>query len=86
MSKAAADSVDAYLARQPPEVRAILERVRATIRKAVPAAEECIDHRIPTFRLHGKNLVHFAGWANHWALYPGSGKTVGRVCGRLGKL
>ncbi len=31
---------------------------------------------IPTFRLHGKNLVHFAGWANHWALYPGSGKTV----------
>lgn len=44
--------------------------MRAAIRRALPGAEETISYKIPTYKLHGKTVVHFAGWANHVALYP----------------
>ncbi|HEU6440971.1 MAG TPA: DUF1801 domain-containing protein [Microvirga sp.] len=62
--------IDAYIASFPEDVRAILEKVRATIRKAAPGAEETISYRIPTFTLNG-NLVHFAAFKNHIGFYPG---------------
>lgn len=68
-------SVDEYLATFPEEVRAILERVRQTIRKAAPEAEEGIGYQMPAYRLHGA-LLYFAAWKEHWALYPGSGTLV----------
>ena len=37
--------VDDYIAAFPPRVRRVLERVRATIRKTVPAAVETISYR-----------------------------------------
>jgi uncharacterized protein YdhG (YjbR/CyaY superfamily) len=55
-----------------PAVRERLEALRAAIREEAPAAEECISYGIPTFDLHGKHLVHFAGYANHVGLYPGA--------------
>lgn len=63
-------TIDDYIAGFPPDVRPILERVRRTIRAAVPNAEEAISYRIPTFRLNGKYLVYFAGHKNHVGLYP----------------
>lgn len=42
-------SVDEYLAAQTPEARAVLARVRATIKKALPRATERISYRIPTY-------------------------------------
>jgi uncharacterized protein YdhG (YjbR/CyaY superfamily) len=53
--------IDKYIADSPKDVHAILEKVRATIRKAAPKAEETINYGIPTFTLDG-NLVHFAGF------------------------
>jgi uncharacterized protein YdhG (YjbR/CyaY superfamily) len=44
--------------------------MRQTIQKAAPEAEEAISYGIPTFKLNGKNLVHFAGWKNHIGFYP----------------
>lgn len=44
--------------------------MRQTIRRAAPEAEEAISYGIPTFKLNGKNLVHFAGWKNHVGFYP----------------
>ena len=38
-------SVDDYIATKPETVQAILERVRGTIRKAVPRAEEVISYQ-----------------------------------------
>lgn len=52
-----------------PEVRTILQRIRVTIQKAAPGAEEKISYRIPTFTLEG-NLVHFAAFKNHIGFYP----------------
>lgn len=65
-------TVDRYLAAQPPATRAILERVRAAIRKAVPKAQECISYQIPAYKLPGGTVIHFAGWKTHFALYPAS--------------
>lgn len=48
----------------------MLERVRRAIRKAVPQAEERISYNIPTYKLRGKILLHFAGWARHYSIYP----------------
>jgi uncharacterized protein YdhG (YjbR/CyaY superfamily) len=62
-------TIDEYIARSPKEVRAILEKMRSTIRKAAPDAEEAISYQMPTFRLKG-NLVHFAAFPNHIGFYP----------------
>lgn len=64
------ESVDAYLAAQPPETRATLERVRATIRRALPRATERISYQIPTYDIGGRMVLFFAGFAKHWSIYP----------------
>jgi len=66
-----AKDIDEYIADFPPEVQERLEKVRRTIRKAAPDAEEAIKYQIPTFVLKG-NLIHFGGYKNHIGLYPGS--------------
>src|SRR5208282_803244 len=66
---AAPKSIDEYIASFSPEVRAILERIRLTIRSAAPEAQETISYRIPTFTLNGA-LVHFAAFKEHIGFYP----------------
>jgi uncharacterized protein YdhG (YjbR/CyaY superfamily) len=70
MRKAVKD-VDEYLQDFSSEVRQRLDSIRATIRAAVPEASETISYAIPTYKLKGKNLVHFAGYARHIGFYPG---------------
>lgn len=62
-------NIDDYIAGFPQNVQKILEKIRSTIRKAAPDAEETINYGIPTFTLNG-NLVHFAGFKNHIGFYP----------------
>jgi len=76
MSKPDFKSVDDYIASQPETVRGILKRVRSTIRKAVPGAEEVISYKIPTYKLRGGPVLYFAGWKQHYSLYPASAHLV----------
>jgi len=69
-------SVDEYIDRQPPEVQAALKRVRSTIRKALPAAEEVISYQIAAFKVRGAIAVYFAGWKEHYSLYPANDRLV----------
>ena len=62
-------NIDEYIASFPEEVGSILEKVRSTISKAAPSAEEAISYRIPTFKLKG-NLVHFAAFKRHIGFFP----------------
>jgi len=62
-------NIDEYIAGFPPEIQEILQKIRLTIRKAAPKAEEAISYMIPTFKLNG-NLVHFAAYKNHIGFYP----------------
>ena len=64
-------TIDEYIADFPEDVQVTMQKMRAAIRKAAPKAEEAIKYQIPTFVLNG-NLIHFAGYKNHIALYPGS--------------
>jgi uncharacterized protein YdhG (YjbR/CyaY superfamily) len=63
-------TIDEYLRTFPTDFQAILESVRQTIRKAAPDATETISYGIPTFDLHGKHLVFFAGWKRYISVYP----------------
>jgi len=71
-SRTAAKDIDQYIAGFPNDVREILTKIRMTIRKAAPDAEETIKYQIPTFTLNG-NLIHFAAFKNHIGLYPAPG-------------
>lgn len=64
-----ARNIDDYISRFPPDVQAILEKIRELIRKSMPTASEAIKYQIPTFVLHG-NVVHFAAFKQHIGLYP----------------
>ena len=61
--------MDEYIGTYPKNVQDILQKLRQTIRKAAPKAEEAISYQIPTFKLNG-NLVHFAAFKNHIGFYP----------------
>ncbi len=61
--------IDAYITGFPEGVQQTLQQVRATIKAAAPAATEAISYGIPTFKLAGKNLVHFAAFKTHIGFY-----------------
>ncbi|MEO5923248.1 MAG: DUF1801 domain-containing protein [Bryobacteraceae bacterium] len=63
-------SVDHYIASQPEANRPILERVRATILKALPGAQEGISYQIPVYKVDGRMVLYFAGWKDHYSIYP----------------
>jgi uncharacterized protein YdhG (YjbR/CyaY superfamily) len=63
--------IDEYIAGFPQDVQVLLQKMRTTIRKAAPEAQETISYQIPTFRLKG-NLVHFAAYKRHIGFYPTS--------------
>ena len=70
MAKTNFKSVDQYIASQPETVQGVLERVRSTIRKAVPEAQEVISYQIAAYKLHGAAVLYFAAWKQHYSLYP----------------
>jgi uncharacterized protein YdhG (YjbR/CyaY superfamily) len=76
MAKTDFKSVDEYIATHPEDVQTILQRVRSTIRKAVPGAEEVISYQIPAYKLHGGPVLYFAGWKQHYSLYPATDHLV----------
>jgi len=69
-------NVDAYLAALGADQRGALEKLRRTIRRAAPAAEECISYQLPAFRLEGRVLVAFGARPGHCAFYPMSPATL----------
>lgn len=58
-------AVDAFIADAPEEQRALLKRLRALIRKALPQAEECFTNGMPVYTL---------GEAQRWTAGFGSRK------------
>lgn len=75
----------------PPRVRTILRKIRATIREAVPDAEERISYRMPAFKLN-RDIAYFAAFKHHIGFYPpvrgneALQKAVARYSGPKGNL
>lgn len=65
-------TIDEYLEPLSPDKRAALEKLRAAVKAAAPAVEECISYSVPAFRLDGRMLVAFGAAAKHCAFYPGA--------------
>jgi len=70
MAKTKYATVDDYLAAQADSSRIILERVRSAIHKAIPQAQETISYQIPTYKVDGVAAIYFAGWKEHYSIYP----------------
>jgi len=64
------NAVDEFISNYPQDVQTILQKIRALIQKSAPGAEETIGYGIPTFKLNGKNLVHFSAFKEHIGFYP----------------
>ncbi len=62
--------INEYICGFPADVLKILQKIRAAIQKAAPDATEAISYQIPTFKLNGRNFIHFAAFKNHIGLYP----------------
>lgn len=57
----------------PKETQEKLLELRSFLMNAVEGLEETKNYGIPTFKLKGKNFIHYAGYAKHIGLYPGAG-------------
>lgn len=67
-----AKDIDSYIQNQPENVRATLEEIRITIKKAVPEALEVISYQMPAFRYH-EILAWFASFKKHYTIFfPGN--------------
>ena len=62
-------NIDDYIAAAAPETQPILERIRRTIKQAVPKATEGISYQIPAFKFD-KPFIYFAAFKRHVGIYP----------------
>jgi uncharacterized protein YdhG (YjbR/CyaY superfamily) len=76
MSKTIVKSVDEYIAAQPEDVQVMLQRVRGAVRAMLPAADEVISYGVPTYKLDGRYVIYFAGWKQHYSIYPVTQRVV----------
>ena len=69
-SRPAPKTVDEYFSRVPESSRSTLNKMRATIRSAVPKdSAEIISYGIPAFK-QKRILVWYAAFSNHCSLFP----------------
>ena len=61
--------IDEYIANFPPDVQEILQKIRTTVAKAVPNAEEKISYRMPAFMRDGV-VIYFAAFKKHIGVFP----------------
>jgi hypothetical protein len=59
------DPVERYFAEQPPEKRALLEKLRAIVNRAVPDATVSIKWGVPFYQRNGKNVCALASFKDH---------------------
>lgn len=63
-------TIDEYISLFPEHIQKLLTNIRKTISENAPEASETISYQMPTFKLNGKNLVHFAAFKTHIGFYP----------------
>lgn len=68
-SSANPGTVDGYIRALPPAVGALVAKIRATVRRAVPTAEERISYRMPAFFDDGV-VLYYAAFQGHIGLFP----------------
>jgi uncharacterized protein YdhG (YjbR/CyaY superfamily) len=77
-------AIDEYLAGVASRSRALLQKLRKTIRSIVPEVEECISYRLPAFRYRGSIIAGFSATSTGCSYYPFSGTTLKTLAGDIG--
>ena len=77
-------SVEEYLSWQTDDARAALERLREVIHRAAPDAEDGISYAMAGCKLHGKGLVCYAAFKDHYSFFPMSTKVIADHAAELG--
>lgn len=62
---ASSAAVDAYFAAQKPSDRALLDRLRAVVLKALPDAQPALKWGAPFYLVKGKNITSMAAFKEH---------------------
>jgi uncharacterized protein YdhG (YjbR/CyaY superfamily) len=75
--------IDAYLAGLEEPKRQTLQRLRESILRAAPDAEQCISYGMPAFRVDGRVIAGFAAFKNHLAYLPHSGSVLNQFDSQL---
>ena len=58
-----------YIASFEDESRTRLAVLYKTIKNEIPEAEESISYGLPTFKINGRPIIYFGGFAHHIGLY-----------------
>src|ERR1700683_5751534 len=83
MGKANFTNVEEYISAQPETAQVVLRLVRSALRKALPGAEEVLSYKVRAYRLHGGIVLYFAGWKQHYSLYPAGESMVSALKDQL---
>ncbi len=70
MKTAKPNNIDEYISGFPKEKQVLLEQIRSLVKQTVPEAEEVISYDMPSFKLNGGYVLHFAAFKNHIGIYP----------------
>jgi uncharacterized protein YdhG (YjbR/CyaY superfamily) len=73
LEKVKIKSPDDYIAMQGEQFISLLEKMRATIKKAAPKAEEVLSYGMIGYKYHGM-LVYLGAFKNHCSLFAASQK------------
>ncbi len=60
---------DAYIAEAPEHFQPLLNRLRATLGRALPDAEEIVAYNMPGFRIGGSVVASYAAFSKQCGLY-----------------
>jgi len=71
-----ASEIDGYLTGVEEPGRSTLQRLRQSILRAVPEAEEGMSYGMPAFRVDGKVVAGFAAFKKHLSYLPHSGSVL----------
>ena len=63
-------SVDEYVGSLAEPAQKIATELRRRAKRAVPGGVETIAYNIPTIKVDGRSVIHFATWKSHLAVYP----------------
>lgn len=69
MTRARFESLEEYLGSVPPDVRGILEGIRAIVERTVPGAEATLSYQRPAFKTE-RVFLYVAGFKRHIGIYP----------------
>jgi uncharacterized protein YdhG (YjbR/CyaY superfamily) len=76
-------TVDEYLRQAPEPQRSTLGRIRASLRRILPEADEALSYGVPAFKVGGTPVAGYAFFTRHCSYFPHSGSVLSEIADEL---